>query len=103
MHCCRTHDEPAATAGSSPSTGPSGTHTAARRVRDLLQWALPITALALVPKCPMCLAAYVLLFTGVGLSLDAAAAPRWAMITLSLGALAVLLLRLLRRALTPAT
>jgi hypothetical protein len=46
----------------------------------------------------MCVAAYVVLFTGIGLSLSAAAAMRWALIALSVAALAWLVLRALRRA-----
>lgn len=34
-----------------------------------MQWALPIAALALMPKCPGCIAAYVLLLTGAGISI----------------------------------
>lgn len=62
-----------------------------RRVTGASQWALPITALTLVPKCPACVAGYVLLFTGVGLSIPAAAAIRTALIVCCVGALAALL------------
>jgi hypothetical protein len=69
-------------------------------VASLIQWAVPVTALALMPKCPMCVAAYVVLFTGIGLSLPVAAAMRWALIAISIAALAYLLVRAARRALT---
>lgn len=36
------------------------------------QWSLPVVALALMPKCPGCVAAYVLLLTGAGISIAAA-------------------------------
>jgi hypothetical protein len=65
----------------------------------LVKWALPITTLALVPKCPMCVAAYVLLFTGIGVSLPVAAAMRWAFMALSIGAIAYLAFRAVRRVL----
>jgi hypothetical protein len=68
-----------------------------RRAAALVQWAIPVTVLALVPKCPMCVAAYVVLFTGIGLSLPAAAAIRWGLIVLSMAALAFLLFRAARR------
>ena len=47
-----------------------------RRIRTFVQSALPLTTLALVPKCPICVAAYVLFFTGIGLSLTAATVMR---------------------------
>jgi hypothetical protein len=45
----------------------------------------------------MCVAAYAVLFTGVGLSLTAAAAIRWGLIALSVAALAYLAYRCARR------
>ena len=94
MNCC-TEGDIGATAVTAPRTGRSWL----RRSSALVEWAVPITALALVPKCPACFAAYILLFTGVGLSFPAATAVRWAIIVLSVTALAYLLLRGARRAL----
>ncbi len=90
MRCCCNDGEP-----SSPLTPPSrAVHTGwPRRVAGLIQWAIPVTALALVPQCPMCVAAYVVLFTGVGLSLSVAVAMRWALIVLSVAAIGCLLFR----------
>lgn len=48
-----------------------------RGVREILAWAVPSGLLALAPKCPACLAAYVLLWTGLGLSLATATYLRW--------------------------
>ena len=92
MNCCCNDGDPGA-----PST------PWRRRIATLFQWAVPITTIALIPKCPMCVAAYVLLFTGVGLSLPAAAAIRSALIAVSIASLAYLLLRAARRALMPGT
>jgi hypothetical protein len=69
-------------------------------LRTLVAWALPVTTLALIPKCPACVAAYVLLFTGVGLSLSTATLLRGGLIAISLTALAYLVFRTTRRALS---
>jgi hypothetical protein len=44
-----------------------------RRAVDLVGWIVPGAILALIPKCPICLAAYIALWTGLGLSVGAAA------------------------------
>jgi hypothetical protein len=90
--------------GKPPSGRPPSNSTVSRwrrRFGTLIEWALPITTLSLVPKCPACVAAYVLLFSGVGLSLPAAAAMRWSLIAVSVAALGFLIFRTARRALTP--
>ena len=99
--CCNDHD-PAAPDGTVQSDSASealelGAVPWRRRMTSLVQWAIPIVTLALVPKCPVCMAAYVLLFTGVGLSLAVATTIRWLLIAMSIAALAYLLLRSMRR------
>lgn len=71
----------------------------ARRCLDGGVWVGPGAILALLPKCPACLAAYVALATGVGVSLPTAALLRTALATLCVAALGFLAARRLRRAL----
>lgn len=71
------------------------------KVQELLAWLLPSTVLVVVPKCPACLAAYVALWTGLGLSLSTAANLRWAMVLLCAASLLFLSVkRLIRCTLT---
>jgi len=60
-------------------------------------WLASGTLLLLVPKCPACLAGYVAAFTGLGLSLPAAAGLRWGIIALLAALLGILTLRLIRK------
>lgn len=92
LNCCAQGD------GVSPAPPPARSR-ARRGVIGLVQWMVPVTVLALVPKCPACVAAYVLLFTGVGLSLSTAAAMRWGLIATAIGLIAYLTARAVRHAL----
>lgn len=73
------------------------TPTWARRVREALAWILPGACLALLPKCPACLAMHVALWTGLGLSLPAAAYLRWTLLILCIASLLFLIVARLRR------
>ena len=53
--------------------------------------------MVLMPKCPACLAAYVTLWTGVGLSLATATYLRWGLLLLCIGALLLLFVERLER------
>jgi hypothetical protein len=94
MHCCSEGDT-ASPAISAPS---SATASWLRRIGAFIQWSIPITTLALIPKCPGCVAGYVLLFTGIGVSFTTATALRWSLIAFSIAVLAYLVFRTARRA-----
>ena len=68
-----------------------------RRVRELFAWGLPSALLVLMPKCPACLAAYVALWTGLGLSLSTATYLRWVVLFLCAASLLLLAVSRLRR------
>jgi hypothetical protein len=55
-----------------------------RRAVDLIGWIVPGVILALVPKCPVCFAAYIALWTGIGLSLSVATCLRVSLMVVSI-------------------
>ena len=68
-----------------------------RRAVDLVSWIVPGAILALIPKCPICLAAYIALWTGLGLSVAAAANLRVLLIIVCVMSLIFLATRQTRR------
>lgn len=60
-----------------------------RRARTATGWLVPGITLVLIPKCPVCLAAYVALATGCGLSLPVAAFLRTTLLVVCVSALAL--------------
>jgi hypothetical protein len=75
------------------ATGDRKMPTWMRRGREIFAWGLPSAIPLLVPKCPICLAAYVMLWTGFGLSLSTATYLRWGVLLLCVASLLVLIVR----------
>ena len=90
--CCQTAPEPGGNMPRVPARR--------RRGGEAAGWVLPAATLALLPKCPLCVAAYLALATGIGLSLQAATCLRATLVGLCVAALLFNAGRLLRK-LTP--
>ncbi|MDB5322272.1 MAG: hypothetical protein JWN40_3903 [Phycisphaerales bacterium] len=88
---CDPHPAPNS-AGPNPSDGKRPTGLPRRAWRGI-QWLLPATVLVLMPKCPLCVAAYVALFTGVGISVSTARCIQFLMLAFCLTSLAYLAVR----------
>ena len=65
--CQRGMNAPESATGDLPAT------TARSRWLGVARWLAPTVTLALLPKCPACLAAYIAIGTGVSVSLPVAA------------------------------
>lgn len=80
--------------------GPATRKAGVRRVLGLGEWMAPIApaaALVLLPKCPMCLAAYVALGTGIGLSMPVASHMRMGLLIACLASASFLATKHIRR------
>jgi hypothetical protein len=67
-----------------------------RRGREIAGWIVPSATLALFPKCPACVAAYVALATGIGISLPTATHLRAMLVALCVASLVFIAAKRLR-------
>jgi len=74
--------------------GPS--RPVARRLSGAAASILPGALLVVLPKCPLCLAAWVTVATGFGISTLAALWMRWAILVVSVGAAALVVMPIVR-------
>jgi hypothetical protein len=72
-----------------------------RRTLDFTVKVIPVAILAVLPKCPACLAAYVALGTGVGLSLTAATYLRLSLIVACVASVIFFVAKMIRAQTTP--
>ena len=68
-----------------------------RRIRGVFAWVVPSAILVLAPKCPVCLAAHVTLWTRIGLSLSTATWLRWGLLFIGAASLLLLIVARLNR------
>jgi hypothetical protein len=67
-----------------------------RRGGEITGWIIPSATLVFLPKCPVCVAMYVALFSGVGISIASASKLRTSVIILCVVTLVCLALKRLR-------
>lgn len=65
----------------------------ADRIRSFLNWLVPCALLLFMPKCPVCFAAYTLLWTGIGISVGTAGYIRWMLIGMCIASIGLLIYR----------
>jgi hypothetical protein len=93
--CQRNVASPVAEAAAGPTA--AGENRPFRRTGGAAAFALPSVALALVPKCPMCIAAWLAIGGGFGISISTAAHLRTAMVWLCWSVLVLLAARVAMR------
>jgi len=85
--CCSTVMGTARNIPNKAADGKTHPSSAAQRGFTLAKFSMPALILALLPKCPVCFAAYIALGTGISLSVAAASLLRTSLVSLCTAAL----------------
>jgi hypothetical protein len=103
--CCRTTFSFSNASNRMPPRAPAERISApsgrGRRYLSFTRWSLPAVVLVLLPKCPACLAAYIALGTGVSLSFAASSYLRALLLGVSVAAIILNVLWLMRKVPNP--
>jgi Flp pilus assembly protein TadB len=94
QHCCHQMIE---TRAGDDHGGRPASPGRLRHGGEIAGWIVPSVTLALIPKCPACVAAYVAVATGIGISLPTAMYLRAMLVVVCVAALAFVAARRLRR------
>jgi len=83
-HCCESvfNDARRGMSGMRIASGDPPPPTPVRHLRQAIRWIVPGGILALLPKCPACLAAYFAVIGGIGISVTAATYLRLVLVAL---------------------
>jgi hypothetical protein len=76
----------------------AGRTDSGRHFRTVVECVLPGAVLVLIPKCPLCIVAYVAMFTGLGLSVSTAADLRIGLVIICCISIILLVFRSIHRA-----
>ena len=89
VNCCAaiSTESNRVTAGARIAHGGPRLRTLARRGRELAGWIVPAGILAVLPKCPACIVAYLAIGSGIGISVSTAIYLRWGVVILCVASL----------------